>query len=117
MIKVNNDVVAIELDKTRTLKFRRKELKLLEKVFNAKISKINFSELGIDDVTKIIHTGLVHEDSELTLEQTEDLIDNSSTSFGELTKAAMEAFSIAMGGKKETNVAIGNDEIQLETKN
>lgn len=114
---MNNDVITIELDKTRTLKFRRKELKLLEKVFNAKISKINFTDLGIDDITKIIHLGLVHEDSALTLEQVEDLIDNSSTTFGELTAAAMDAFSISMGGKKKADDTTEDNEAKEEVKN
>ena len=95
---MNNDIILIKLDKERTLKFRRKELKLLEKSFGKKISKIDFSDLGIDDLTKIIHTGLLHEQPELTLEQAEELIDNSDMPFGDLIKAAMQAFSIALAG-------------------
>jgi len=114
---MNNDLVIIELDKSRELKFRRKELKILEKVLNAKISKINFSDFGIEELTKVIHTGLLHEDPSLTLEQIEELIDNSTMTFGELSAASMDAFSISMGGKKRVKEVIEGDEAQPEIKN
>ncbi|UWG96781.1 tail assembly chaperone [Dehalobacter sp. DCM] len=97
---MNNDIVAIKLDKERTLKFRRKELKRLENIFGKKISQINFEDIDIDGITKMIHAGLLHEDESLTLEKAEELIDSSDMSFGELTKAVMDAFSISMGGPR-----------------
>lgn len=97
---MNNDSVTVELDKTRTLKFRRKELKMLENVFKKKISKIEFAELGVDDLSKIVNLGLVHEDPELTLERTEELIDEYPY-FGVLIQKVMEAFTISMNGPQE----------------
>jgi hypothetical protein len=97
---MTNDTIVIKLDKERTLKFRRKELKLLEKLFNKKISQIGFDDIDIDSITKMIHLGLLHEDAELTIEKAEELVDESEMTFGEMTKAVMEAFSIAMGGPK-----------------
>ena len=97
---MNNDTVVIELDKPRTLKFRRKELKMLEKVFNKKIPKIDFEGMDIDDMTKMVHVGLVHDDPDLTLAKTEQLLDDADLTFGEMLKATMDAFSISMGGKR-----------------
>jgi len=96
---MNNDAIVVEFDRQRTIKFRRKELKMMEKVFGKKISKIAFDELGIDDLSKIIHLGLLHEDPELTLEKAEELIDEYPY-FGILIKKVMEAFQIAMTGPK-----------------
>ena len=97
---MNNDTITIELDKPRVLKFRRKELKMLEKVFGKKITEIDFPGMNIDDITKMIHIGLTHEDSDLTIEKTEELLDDSELTFGEMMKDTMDAFSIAMGGKR-----------------
>ena len=115
---MNNDTIVVELDKTRTLKFRRKELKMLEKVFNKKISKIGFAELGVDDLSKIIHLGLVHEDPELTVEKTEELIDEYPY-FGVLVQKTMEAFTISMSGPKapEAEVVNTQDEDISDEKN
>ncbi|MHB8077428.1 hypothetical protein [Desulfosporosinus fructosivorans] len=110
---MNNDLTVIKLDRERTLKFRRKELKLLEKTFGKKISKIEFEDMGIDDVTKMIHLGLLYEDSELTLEKAEELVDNSAMTFGEMMMAVMEAFKISMSGPNENN----NKDAVNETKN
>lgn len=95
---MNNDTFVVELDRIRTLKFRRKELKMLEKMFNVKsISDLTFDNISTDDMTKIIHLGLTHEDPELTLEQAEALIDEYPF-FGVLFKLAMNAFSVALAG-------------------
>ncbi|MFZ3132760.1 MAG: hypothetical protein WA125_17065 [Desulfosporosinus sp.] len=96
----NNDVFTINLDKERTLKFRRKELKLLEKSLGKKITKIDFNDIGIDDISKMIHLALQHEDESLTLEQVEALMDNSEMYFGEMNEAVMKAFAVSMGGPK-----------------
>ena len=96
----SNDTVAVKLDKVRTLKFRRKELKLMEKTFGKRLSEINFEELGIDELTQIIHFGLTHEDPDLTLEQVEELTDGYPY-FGILVQEAMEAFGIAMAGPRK----------------
>lgn len=98
---MNNDTTVINLGgEDKAIKFRRKELKLLEVMFKTKISKINFDNLGIDELVKMIHLGLLHEDSDLTLEHAEGLIDDSPTTFGEMVVAVMEAFSVSMGGPK-----------------
>lgn len=97
---VNNDTVTVKLDKARTLKFRRKELKLLEKTFGKKLSKIDFEDLGVEELTQMIHLGLTHEDPDLTLEQTEELVD-IYPHFGILVQETMEAFGIAMAGPRK----------------
>ena len=94
---MNNDTITIELDRTRTLKFRRKELKMLEKVLGKKISKFDPEELGIDELSKIIHLGLIHEDPELTLAKVEEMCDEYPY-YGVLAQKAMEAFALAMNG-------------------
>lgn len=96
----NNDTIIIKLDKERVLKFRRKELKLIEKSIGKKITKIDFDDIGVDEIAKMIHFGLLHEDENLTLEQVEGLMDNSEMYFGEMNEAVMKAFSVAMAGPK-----------------
>jgi len=96
---MNNDTITIDLDKTRTLKFRRKELKLLEKALGNKISKFDPSELGIDELSKVIHIGLLHEDPELTFAKVEEMCDEYPY-YGVLIQKAMEAFALAMEGPK-----------------
>lgn len=114
MANETNDTIVIELDKTRTLKFRRKELKMLEKVFGKKIQKIDFENMDIDDMTKMIHVGLVHEDPDLTTARTEELLDESEMTFGDMLKAATEAFAIAINGKK---VELQENNQELTEKN
>jgi len=93
-------MITIELDKIRVLRFNRKALKMLENTFKTKVMKINFDDLSTDDMTKIIHIALQHEDSALTLEQTEELVDRYPY-FGILVKKSMDAFALAMMGPKE----------------
>jgi hypothetical protein len=94
---MNNDLVTVELDKVRTLKFTRKALKSLENVLGAKMSKIDFEQLGVDEMTKMVHLGLLHEDEALTLEKTEQLIDECPY-FGVIAGKAIEAFALAING-------------------
>jgi hypothetical protein len=98
---MNNDMVVINLDRPRIMKFRRKELKLLEVAFKCKISKIDFDDIGVDDITKIVHIGLVHEDKDLTLEQVEDLLDETDLPFGDIVAAVMNAFRMSMTGTEK----------------
>lgn len=95
----NNDVVVLELDKIRNLRYGSKALKMIEKTFNCKITNMNLDNMGIDEVNKMIFAGLTQEDSSLTLEQLEELLDKHMT-FGEQLTKMTEAFNLAFGIKK-----------------
>ncbi len=98
---MNNDLVILELDKVRSLRFRTKAIKQIEKLFGCKLSKAleKMSDLDIDTAIKICHIGLTWEDAELTLNQLEDLIDDHIT-VGELLSKISEALELAFGGIK-----------------
>lgn len=95
---MNNDLVIIELDKPRTLKYGIKALKTIEKIFNCKITKLDTTELGTDEIMKIILAGLAWEDADLTVEKLEDLIDTHTT-FGVAINKMTEAIGNAFGTK------------------
>jgi len=115
---MNNDTITIDLDRTRTLKFRRKELKMLEKVINTTLAKIDFENMDVDTLTKMIHLGLIHEETKLKLETVEDMLDDSTLTFGEMIELTMEAFSIAMSGaKKEAPKSVDGQDGGSEEKN
>lgn len=96
----NNDVVIIELDKPRQIKYGIKALKVIEKLLECKITKINFNDIGIDEMLKLLFAGLSWEDKELTLESLEDLVENHS-SFSEITSKLTEAITVAFGSKND----------------
>lgn len=97
-------MIIVKLDKERILKYTRKQLKMIEQSFGKNISKIDFNDLGIDEMTKFIFYGLKHEDESLTLEQCENIIDEYGV-FGDLVESALKAFTVGIAGKK----ALEND--------
>jgi len=89
-----NNLVVIELDRARTLKFGNKALKKVEKVFGCKITNLKMNDLGIDEVEKLVLAGLEHEDKDLTLGMVSDLLDEHII-FGEALKLVTDAFTAA----------------------
>lgn len=92
-----NDLTVLELDIVRTLRYGRKALKMIEQLFDCKITNLNIGELSVDDIVKFIHCGLIHEDMELSLERLEELLDEYGVSFGTLINKLGEAFNWAFG--------------------
>lgn len=68
--------VAIELDKTRNLRFGMQALMRIEDKLNKPFASINFEkEMKYSELSVIIWAGLVHEEPELTPESVANLID------------------------------------------
>lgn len=99
---MNNDMVIIKLDKIRHIKLTNKAMKMLEKTFKANISEVlkRMDSLSIDEMTTIIHAGLIHEDKDLNYDVVEELLDEHCT-LGNMLKIIVEAFNLAMGVEEE----------------
>ena len=71
-------LVEFEADKTRSIKFGINSLIRLEKEMgNRPLTSLSTEEFKIEDLRTILHVGLSHEDKELTLEKTGDIIDEA----------------------------------------
>ena len=66
----------IQLDKQRNLRYGHKALILVEDSMGRSLSKLNFEDLKLRELTKLLWAGLVHEDPMLTLDQLIDIIDD-----------------------------------------
>lgn len=97
----NNELVIIELDKVRTIKFGIKAMKKLEKMFNCKLLKAleKMSDLSTDEAVKVLFIGLSWEDKDLTLEQLEDLLDEH-VMIGDLLKKISDSIGASFGDVK-----------------
>lgn len=72
------DCVPIKLDKTRNFLMGFRGLQLFKKITGKSLAKLDTENNDIEDfVPAIFYAGLVHEDKELTLEITTDLIDKN----------------------------------------
>lgn len=91
----NNDVVILELDKPREIKFGVKAIKIIEKIKKCKISNLNLDQLTVDELIQILHAGLIDK-SDVTIEQLEDLIDKYIT-VGKAIAIISEGFQVAFG--------------------
>jgi hypothetical protein len=101
-MKVANFSVTLHLDKPRNLRFGMKAMSLIETELGVKISKLNLSDVGINDLAVFIWAGLVHEDPALTVDAVMDLIDDHSSipEISEKLSLAIEGST----GKPEKNV-------------
>lgn len=98
---VKDEFVYLELDRRRELKYSMKALKLLEqqyekpmiKLFDYVVEIIVNKDIKVDDVYKLIHAGLIREDPELTLEKTEDILEQSDYHLGNLDELLLMIFS------------------------
>lgn len=82
----------IQLDKTRNLKFGMRAFYLIEDTLKIKMSQIDYENIGMKELAVIIWAGLFHEDKELTIDKTIDLIDEH-TNLIELMNVMQEAMS------------------------
>lgn len=68
--------IPVKLDKTRNLLFGFGALQLFKSIHGKSLMKIDFEEEDIEDVMPLmIYVGLKHEDNDLTIERTVELID------------------------------------------
>ena len=87
---------AIELDKTRNLRYGMVAISLIEEKLNKVITDIDFEKLKMIDLGVVIWAGLVHEDEKLKQEDILALIDDYSD-IPTVTKAMGEAMQEAFG--------------------
>lgn len=99
--------VSVQLDKKRVLKYKHSSLMRLEKAINGPVSDISDMQgtLNITKLVQLVWAGLLHENSELTIDEVADMMDHCSTIY--ITEKALEAF-----GKR-----ISNDSAEEPEKN
>jgi len=89
-------------DKVYSLKYNNKALRMLEKTFEMSISKLGEKmqgDIGINDLTEMFRIGLLHQIPNLTLEQTDEIIDEIGLQ--KVSEAIAKAFELAFGPQEE----------------
>ncbi|MFB9330093.1 hypothetical protein ACFFSY_29470 [Paenibacillus aurantiacus] len=98
----NNDVVIVELDRPRELRFGHKALKRMMAFTGKSVEEIEGdSDFDMEELETIFFHGLSRDAQEhgenLTLDMMEDILDHAP-SMGYLMQKMQEAFQIAMRG-------------------
>lgn len=75
---MGKNFTAIQLDKTRNLRYGMKALDLIEDKLEKPLSEVNMNKLTTKQLAVFIWAGLAHEDPELTPEKVMDLVDEYS---------------------------------------
>jgi hypothetical protein len=111
---MNNDVVYIDLDRKRELRYGHKSLKQLVALTGKSLEELETA--GFDDlelVEKFVYCGLLKDAREnnesLTMEQMEDLIDLAPT-YAHVIEKIRDAFAATFGAPPEGNQAAGESE-------
>jgi hypothetical protein len=66
----------VKLDKTRNILVGFQALQLFKKITGKSLAKLDYENEDMEDYIPVLfYSGLVHEDKELTLEETTELID------------------------------------------
>jgi hypothetical protein len=98
-----NDLVFINLDRPRFLRYGHKALKKLTALTDMDISKMDMSNFQLEDLEKVLYCGLLSDakehDETLNLEDMEDLLDQAD-SFKEIMEKLNESFEKAFGSAK-----------------
>ncbi len=93
-----NDIVLIQLDRPREVRFGHKSLKKLAAMLGKNMTNLDESEFDLGEVEKVMLCGLEKDAREhgetLTLEQMEDLLD-LAPSYGDIIKAMNTALNNA----------------------
>ncbi|WMT42850.1 hypothetical protein RE628_11500 [Paenibacillus sp. D2_2] len=101
MSKDKNDVVLIDLDRPRELRYGHKALKTLLAMTGKDIDSIDMDNIDLGEIEKYLYCGLLSDakanGETLKLENMEDLLDQAP-SFGHIIEKMNEAFSVAFGG-------------------
>lgn len=103
---MNNDVVILDLDRPRELRFGYKALKRLVAMTGKNIediSEFDFSAEDLELIEKVIYCGLLSDarknGEDLKLEDMEDLLDMQPIQY--TLKKMTEAFTVAFGSPEE----------------
>jgi hypothetical protein len=101
-----NDVVIINLDRPRVLRFGHKALKNITAMTGKNIDDFDFADFGLEDIEKIMWYGLSKDAKEnnetLKLEDMEDLLDYAE-SYAEIFEKMNLAFDYAFGGHSQVD--------------
>ena len=102
----NNDVIFINLDRPRQLRYGHKALKQLLALTGSKIEDVDTDNINMDDLEKYIYCGLLADAREhgetLELEHMEDLLDQAP-SFSHIVEQMSKALSTSFGSGIEGN--------------
>lgn len=95
-----NDVVMINLDRPRELRYGHKALKKLVSLTGVDIENLEIDTLDLGEIEKYIYCGLLSDAREngetLKLEDMEDLLDQAP-SYAEIIEKMQKAFSVSFG--------------------
>lgn len=110
MANDKNDVVILNLDRPRELRFGHKALKTLIALTGKDIDAINIGEgMDLEEIEKIVYCGLLSDaranGETLKLEDMEDLLDQAQ--FSEIITKMTEALKKAFGSIAEGNMGNG----------
>ncbi|MEK5415063.1 hypothetical protein [Paenibacillus sp. FSL L8-0708] len=112
----NNDVVILDLDRPRELRYGHKALKKLVAITGKNIEEIDTENFDLAEIEKYIYCGLLSDATAngevITLEQMEDLLDQAP-SFSHIVEQMTKAFNVSFGALAET--AEGNQQASGET--
>lgn len=111
-MKNGNDVVLINLDKPRELRFGHKALKTLVSMTGKSLEDLESSEgFDMETLEQIIYCGLLSDarknGEKLELADMEDLLDQAP-SYGHILEKVQEAFSSAFGVDFDKSATPGN---------
>jgi hypothetical protein len=95
-----NDVVIIELDRPRVLRYGHKALKKLSVLTGQSLDNMDMDNFKAEDIEKVIFCGLLTDAKDnneaLKLEDMEDLLDQAPR-YSDILEKMNEAFNVAFG--------------------
>jgi hypothetical protein len=94
----NNDLVVVNLDRPRFVRFGHKALKQLTILTGTNLEKLDENDFGLEEVEKVMWCGLQadakEKGEELKLEQMEDLLDMAGN-YAEILEAMHKGLEMA----------------------
>jgi hypothetical protein len=102
---MNNDVVMIQLDRPRELRYGHKALKKLSALTGKSMDELDSGSIDFEQIEIFLYCGLLSDAREnnetLKLEQMEDLLDEAP-SYNHIIEKMEEAFAKSFGSKMDT---------------
>lgn len=115
-----SDVVFLNLDRPRELRFGHKAFKALKSQTGMTLldieKKLNAGDLDPELIEKMVYVGLRHEDETLTPEKVEDLLDRVPA-YIDVVTAVAKAFVIGFAGTAEGNSGESEQPAQKSDEN
>lgn len=107
MGKNKNDVVVLNLDRPRIVRFGHKALKMMDSLTGLSMDKLgDFESFEVEQVEKIMYCGLLSDakanNETLKLEDMEDILDQAEQ-WSDILKAMTQALQYSFGGFDEKN--------------